>query len=106
MTLKTLIGEEAILTFLAVQRRSIVNHLGMNLKEKLKVLVTKHYHKKLIDSHLNFMNPLHVIAQLIQILDVPIANFTDDKLRFSTAGIRTLSRLDPCLLLLSRQWCD
>lgn len=31
MTLQSLVCEESVLTFLAIQWRSIVNHLGMNL---------------------------------------------------------------------------
>lgn len=34
MTLESLIGEEAILTLLTVQRWPVVNHLRMNLKKK------------------------------------------------------------------------
>lgn len=52
------------------------------------------------------MNPLHVIAQLIQVLDVSIADLANDELRFATGRIRTLPGLDPGLLLLSRQRCD
>lgn len=43
MALETLIGEEAILTLLAIQWWSVVDHFRMNLKEI-----------KLISSHNNF----------------------------------------------------
>lgn len=58
------------------------------------------------DSNLNFVNPLHVVAKLVEVLDVAIADFADNKLRLSAAGIRTLTRFDAGLLLLARQGCD
>lgn len=92
MTLETLISEKAILTFLAIQRRSIVDHFRMDLLKETFRKALSYFKMK---SHLDFMNPLHVITQLIQILNISIANLADDELRLSTACIRTLSGLDP-----------
>ena len=45
--LQPLVGEETALAFLAVQRRTVVDHLRMDL---------------------HFVDPLHMMAQLFQIL--------------------------------------
>lgn len=55
VSLETLISEEPKLALLAVKRWSVVNHLRMNL---------------------DLVNPLHMIAQLLQILYVTVTNFT------------------------------
>jgi hypothetical protein len=47
MPLEALVCEESELALLAIQRRSIINHLGMNL---------------------DLVNPLHVVSQLLKIL--------------------------------------
>jgi hypothetical protein len=46
-------------------------------------------------TYFDLVNPLHVVAQLVQILDVSVANLADDKLRLATARIRTLPGLIP-----------
>lgn len=63
------------------------------------------------ETHLDLVDPLHVITQLIKILDVSIADLTNNELWFAPACIWTLTRFNACLLLLSRQgrdgntWC-
>jgi hypothetical protein len=52
------------------------------------------------------MNPLHVIAQLIQIFNVTITYLANHELRLAAACVRTLTRLDSGLLLLPWQWSD
>lgn len=49
MPLQALVCEESELALLAIQRRSIINHLGMNL---------------------DLVNPLHVVSQLLKILKI------------------------------------
>jgi len=49
--------------------------------------------------YLHFVHPLHVVAQLLQILNVAIADLADDKLRLVVAA-GTLAGLHPC----SRLW--
>lgn len=58
VALQTLIGEESELALLTVERWAVVNHLR-------------------VDLHL--VNPLHVVAQLFQVLNVPITYLTNDK---------------------------
>lgn len=58
MPLQTLVGEEAELALLAVERRSVVDHLRM---------------------YLDLVYPLHVVAQLLQVLDVAVADLADDE---------------------------
>lgn len=58
VALQTLVGEKAQLTLLAVERRPVEDHFRVDL---------------------NFVNPLHVVAQLFQILYIAIADFTDNK---------------------------
>lgn len=58
MPLQTLVGKEAELALLAVERRPVVDHLRM---------------------YLDLVYPLHVVAQLLQILDVAVADLADDK---------------------------
>jgi hypothetical protein len=103
VTLETLIGEEAILAFLAIQWWSIVNHFRMNLASKETILV--HLVPTELTSssnYLHFVDPLHVIAQLIQIFNISITNFANDKLRLSSTW--TLSRLHSSSLLLLLSW--
>ena len=49
MALQPLVSEEPELTLLTVKRRSVINHLRVDLY---------------------FMNPLHVVSQLLQILKI------------------------------------
>lgn len=58
MSFKALVGEETELALLAVQRRPVVDHLR-------------------VDFHL--VDPLHVIAQLLQVFNIPIADLTYNK---------------------------
>lgn len=58
MSFKPLVREEAELALLTVQRWSVVDHLRMNL-------------------HLVY--PLHVVAQLLQVLDIPVTDLAYDK---------------------------
>ena len=60
-----LIGEKSKLTFLAVQWRPVMNHLGVDL---------------------DLMDKLHVIAQLLEVPDVTITNFTNDKVVLAPLG--------------------
>ena len=66
---RTLIGEKPVLAFLTVERRPIMDHLGMNF---------------------DLMNELHVVAKLLQIPDVTITDLADDKVILAaSAGWRT-----------------
>lgn len=54
MPLQALVCEESELALLAIQWRSIINHLGMNL---------------------DLVNPLHVVSQLLKILKISRGQF-------------------------------
>jgi len=71
--LQTLVSEKPELTLLTIERRSVVNHLGVDF---------------------NLVNPLHVVTKLFQILDVSITDLTNDKISFSPLALAGLSRLD------------
>lgn len=58
MPLQTLVGKEAELALLAVEWWPVVDHLWM---------------------YLDLVYPLHVVSQLLQVLDVPVADLTDDE---------------------------
>jgi hypothetical protein len=54
MPLQALVCEESELALLAIQWRSVINHLGMNL---------------------DLVNPLHVVPQLFKILKIAQGQF-------------------------------
>lgn len=56
MPFQSLISKETEVTLLTVERRTIMNHFGMDL---------------------DFVDPLHVIAELIQVFDVSVTDFTN-----------------------------
>ena len=64
-----LIREESELAFLAVERWPIVDHLWMDF---------------------HFVDPLHVVAELLQVLDVTITDFTNDKASLAGPGLAGL----------------
>ena len=51
-----LIGEESILTFLAIKRRAVMYHFWMDL---------------------HLMNPLHMVSKLFHVFYISIAHFTN-----------------------------
>jgi hypothetical protein len=105
MPFEPLIGEEAVLTLLTVERRPVVDHLRVNLQTKSPSVPPSNPPPS-PPTYFDLVNPLHVVTQLVQILDVAIANLADDKLWLATARIWTLAWLDPSLLLLSWQGRD
>lgn len=68
MPFEALISEKSELTLLAVERRPVVNHLGVDL---------------------HFVNELHVIPELVEVTDVAITDFANDKIVLATAGHRS-----------------
>ena len=66
--LEALVGEEPELALLAVERGPVVDHLGVDL---------------------DLVDPEHVVAQLLQILDVAVADLADDKVALAGAAGRT-----------------
>ena len=39
------------------------------------------------------MDPLHVVSELLQILDISVTDFTDDKVALPTLALARLARL-------------
>lgn len=93
MSLQSLVREEPILTLLTIQRRSVVNHLRVNLKinrgTKLTPLSTFTSPSSL-HPYLHFVYQLHVTPQLVQVLNVAVTDLADDKGRL--VARRMLSR--------------
>jgi len=71
VSLQALVSEKSELTFLTIERRSVVDHLGMNF---------------------NLVDPLHVVTELFQILDVSITDLTDDKVSLPSLALPRLAR--------------
>ena len=89
-SLQALVSEKSELTFLTIERRSVVYHLRVdfNLRRRL-INFTSH------DGGLSYLvNPLHVVTKLFQILDVSITDFTDNKISLPPLALAGLARLD------------
>ena len=90
VSLQALVSEKSELTFLTIERRSVVYHLRVdfNLRRRL-INFTSH------DGGLSYLvNPLHVVTKLFQILDVSITDFTDNKISLPPLALAGLARLD------------
>ena len=88
VSLQALVSEKSELTFLTIERRSVVYHLRVdfNLRRRL-INFTSH------DGGLSYLvNPLHVVTKLFQILDVSITDLTDDKISFPSLALTRLAR--------------
>ena len=91
MPFKTLVSEESKLTLLTIQRRSVVDHLGMNLNLKPFTLISHIF----ITIYIQYLvYPLHVVPELLKILDIPIAYLTDNKVTLAALTCPRLPRLD------------
>ena len=88
--LQTLISEEPELALLTIQRRPVVDHLRMYLDLKNPHINLLHVPHDIV----YLVYPLHVVPQLLQVLDVPITYFTDDKVALAPLSCPRLARLD------------
>ena len=88
-----MVCEKPELAFLAVQRWPVVDHLRVDFHLKKKTCQSSSNRGDLKLCYL--VNPLHVIPQLFQVLDVAIADFANDKITLAPALASTwLARFD------------